>query len=144
MQHEGNGGRHQARFQPVPRRWAQILRALAGVALGGLVLGLSTARASTDSAAAGAPVLSVAEGQALAAKSRCLGCHQVDSRRVGPPFRAVAKRFRGQPEAAPYLARVMRQGSSGQWGAIPMPAQTQLSPVDALALAQWILSLGDR
>jgi cytochrome c len=38
----------------------------------------------------------------------------------------------------------MRQGSSGQWGAIPMPAQTQLSPGDALALAQWILSLGQR
>lgn len=143
MQHEGDGGRHQARFQPVLRRRAQILRALAWVALGGLVLGLSTARAS-DSAAAGAPVLSVAEGQALAAKSRCLGCHQVDSRRVGPPFRAVAKRFRGQPEAAPYLARVMRQGSSGQWGAIPMPAQTQLSPGDALTLARWILSLGQR
>src|SRR6185312_16624640 len=56
VQHEGKGGRHQAGSQPVPRRWAQILRALAWVALGGLVSGLSTARAS-DRAAAGAPVL---------------------------------------------------------------------------------------
>lgn len=78
---------------------------------------------------------------ALAAQRQCLGCHQVDDRRVGPPFRAIAQRFQGQPRAADYLARVMRQGSSGQWGAIPMPAQSRLSGADALRLAQWILSL---
>ncbi|WP_291773839.1 c-type cytochrome [Castellaniella sp.] len=87
------------------------------------------------------PTLSAAEGQALAAKNQCLGCHQVDSRRVGPPFRAVARRYGGQRQAAQYLAQVMRRGSSGQWGAIPMPAQVRLSPQDARSLAQWILSL---
>lgn len=96
---------------------------------------------AAQTAVSDAPALSAAEGQALAAKSQCLGCHQVDSRRVGPPFRAVARRFGGQPQAAQYLAQVMRQGSSGQWGAIPMPAQVRLSPQDALSLARWILSL---
>lgn len=99
---------------------------------------------ATEAVVADPPVLSAAQGQALAAKNQCLGCHQVDSRRVGPPFRAIAQRFDGQPRAAQYLARVMRQGSSGQWGAIPMPAQTRLSPQDALSLARWILSLSRR
>jgi cytochrome c len=87
------------------------------------------------------PGPTLAQGRALALKNQCLACHQIDSRRVGPPFRAVARRFQGQPDAARYLAQVMRQGSSGQWGAIPMPAQTRLSAPDALRLAQWILSL---
>lgn len=86
---------------------------------------------------------SLAAGQALAGQRQCLGCHQVDARRVGPPFRAIAQRFQGQPQAAQYLAQAMRRGSSGQWGAIPMPAQTRLSDADALRLAQWILSLSD-
>lgn len=83
------------------------------------------------------------DGMALAGQRQCLGCHQVDARRVGPPFRAIAERFQGRPEAAGHLARVMREGSRGQWGAIPMPAQTRLSDVDAQRLALWILSLKD-
>lgn len=81
------------------------------------------------------------DGLALAAHRQCLGCHQVDARRVGPPFRAIADRFRDLPGAADHLARAMRQGSIGQWGAIPMPAQTRLSEADAARLSHWILSL---
>ncbi|WP_066458661.1 c-type cytochrome [Castellaniella caeni] len=83
----------------------------------------------------------VADGQALATQRQCLGCHQVEARRVGPPFRAIAQRFAGRPGAARHLADAMRQGSRGQWGAIPMPAQTRLSDTDALRLAHWILTL---
>ncbi|MGA0584036.1 MAG: c-type cytochrome, partial [Castellaniella sp.] len=35
------------------------------------------------------------DGMALAGQRQCLGCHQVDARRVGPPFRAIAERFQG-------------------------------------------------
>ncbi|MER1966956.1 c-type cytochrome [Castellaniella sp. GW247-6E4] len=81
-------------------------------------------------------------GQALASARQCLGCHQVDARRVGPPFTAIAARFAGQPGARDYLAEVIRKGSTGQWGAIPMPAQPRVSETDARVLAAWILSLG--
>ena|SRR5690606_3883413 len=80
-------------------------------------------------------------GLDLARASQCMACHQVDTRRVGPPFNAVAQRFGGQAGADEYLAKVIRNGSRGQWGAIPMPAQTQVSEADAKKLAQWILSL---
>ncbi|MDY0309193.1 MAG: c-type cytochrome [Castellaniella sp.] len=83
------------------------------------------------------------DGLALAGQRQCLGCHQVDARRVGPPFRAIAERFQGRPEATEHLARVMREGSRGQWGAIPMPAQIRLPDADARRLAKWILSLQD-
>lgn len=110
------------------------------------LVGTPPAMAPAASPEASAPDahLSLAQGLALAKQRRCLGCHQVDSPRVGPPFSAVAQRFHGQPEAAQYLARVIRSGSSGQWGAIPMPAQTRVPPEDALRLARWILSLADR
>jgi len=104
----------------------------------GIVLAGMLALCATGARASGA---SAADGLALAGQRQCLGCHQVDARRVGPPFRAIAERFQGRPEAAGHLARVIREGSRGQWGAIPMPAQTRLSDIDVLRLASWILSL---
>ena len=97
----------------------------------------------TVHADAAAAETTVDDGLKLAGQYQCLGCHQLDSRRVGPPFRAIAERFQGRAEAASVLAQAMRQGSQGQWGAIPMPAQTRVSDTDAQRLALWILSLQD-
>lgn len=80
-------------------------------------------------------------GQSLAASRQCLACHQVDAKRVGPPLRSVAERYAGQPAAQEYLAARIRGGSRGIWGAVPMPAQSQVSEEDARLLAQWVLSL---
>lgn len=80
-------------------------------------------------------------GQALAQRNTCLACHQVDVKRVGPSFRDVAVRYAGNDAATEYLARVIRNGSRGLWGAIPMPAQRHVDPATALRLAEWILSL---
>ncbi|MBV6272325.1 c-type cytochrome [Alcaligenaceae bacterium CGII-47] len=89
----------------------------------------------------GTPYAAPLSGQELARAKQCLACHQVQTKRVGPPFAAIAQRFGGQADAADHLARVIREGSSGQWGAIPMPAQNQVSAFDAQRLALWILSL---
>jgi cytochrome c len=80
-------------------------------------------------------------GQDLAASRQCLACHQVDTKRVGPPLASVAERYVGQPNAQDYIAARIRGGSRGMWGAVPMPAQTQVSEEDARLLAQWVLSL---
>lgn len=40
-----------------------------------------------------------------------------------------------------YLAGKIRGGGRGAWGAVPMPAQTHVSPEDARLLAEWILTL---
>lgn len=81
------------------------------------------------------------QGEALAKQNACLGCHQVDAKRVGPGFTQVAQRYGGQPGMADYLATRIRQGGRGQWGAIPMPAQNQVTDAQAKQLAQWILTL---
>lgn len=84
------------------------------------------------------------DGTALAQKNRCLACHQVDAKRVGPSFRAVAERFAGKGEDAAtrdYLAQSIRKGGRARWGAVPMPAQPHVSEQDAHDLARWILAL---
>ena len=80
-------------------------------------------------------------GEALARSSRCLACHQVDKKRVGPPFAAIAQRFAQADAAQAYLAESIRHGSRGRWGAVPMPVQPHVSAADAQLLAAWILSL---
>jgi cytochrome c len=77
----------------------------------------------------------------LAQSSRCLACHQVDRKVVGPAFREVARRYAGRPDAAAHLARKIREGGSGAWGAVPMAANPHVSEADATRLAQWVLTL---
>ena len=83
------------------------------------------------------------DGMALARANVCLSCHQVDARRVGPPFRAIAQRYAQGERAATieYLARAIREGSRGRWGALTMPAQPHVDDQEADELARWILSL---
>ena len=77
----------------------------------------------------------------LAQQKACLGCHQVDKKRVGPGFKQISERYAGQLQAAPHLITVILEGGRGNWGAIPMPAQTRVSPEQAQQLEQWILTL---
>lgn len=90
-----------------------------------------------------APAASGAQTTGLAAvqAAHCMACHEVRSMRVGPPFEAIAKRFAGQAGAEEYLAHTIRSGGRGRWGAVPMPAQPQVSPEQAAVIARWILSL---
>jgi cytochrome c len=79
--------------------------------------------------------------EALAKKSNCLACHAVDTKLVGPAYKEVAAKYAGQKGAVDALAAKITKGSSGVWGAIPMPANTQVSDADAKKLAAWVLSL---
>ncbi len=76
----------------------------------------------------------------LAQKNACLACHAVDKKLVGPAYQDVAKKYAGQKDAVATLAKSIKAGGSGKWGAIPMPAQAALSDADATALATWILA----
>lgn len=78
--------------------------------------------------------------QELLKKNNCMACHAVDKKLVGPSYKAVADRYRGQSDAADKLAKKIRAGGAGVWGPIPMPAYPQLSEADAKKLATHILS----
>lgn len=79
--------------------------------------------------------------QALAQAKNCMACHAVDKKVVGPAFKDIANKFGGQAGAADMLAQKIMKGSSGVWGPVPMPANTQVNEADAKALANWVLSL---
>lgn len=79
--------------------------------------------------------------QALLNKNGCMACHAVDKKLVGPSYKDVANKYRGQSDAADNLAKKIRAGGSGVWGPIPMPAHPHVSETDAKKLAQWVLSI---
>ena len=87
------------------------------------------------------PQVDLDAGFALAKSKTCLGCHQVDAKRVGPAFQQIAQRHADTPGNLDYLTGAIRQGGRGRWGAVPMPAQPQVSELESRLLAQWILSL---
>lgn len=78
--------------------------------------------------------------QALAQKKNCMACHAVEKKIVGPAYKDVAKKYAGKDMAAKLAAKV-KQGGSGVWGAIPMPANPQVSDAEAKQLVTWVLSL---
>ena len=76
----------------------------------------------------------------LAQKKNCMACHAVDKKLVGPSYKDVAAKYSGQKDAVDKLAQKIMKGGSGVWGAIPMPANPQVSEAEAKQLAQWVLS----
>lgn len=107
-----------------------------GLTLGGVAFAQSAGGAVVGATAP----LTLEEGLKLARARACLGCHQVDNKRVGPSFSAIAQRHADKSDAVPYIAQVIQKGGRGQWGAVPMPGQS-VNHQDAEKLAQWILSL---
>ena len=79
--------------------------------------------------------------QALAQKSACMSCHQVAKKVVGPAFKDVAAKYKGDAKAADHLVGVIKKGGKGNWGQVPMPPHPQVSDADAKKLADWVLSL---
>jgi cytochrome c len=77
----------------------------------------------------------------LAQASRCLSCHAVDAKLVGPAWKEVASRYRGQKGAEAQLIEKVSKGGSGVWGSVPMPPNPQVSQADIRTLVRYILSL---
>ena len=80
-------------------------------------------------------------GLALAQQQNCMSCHSVTRNFMGPALRDVAAKYAGKPDAQTYLSHKILEGSTGVWGTVPMPANTQLNPGQAAQLASWILTL---
>ncbi|MGB8599915.1 MAG: c-type cytochrome [Burkholderiales bacterium] len=75
---------------------------------------------------------------ALLKANSCVTCHGMQDRIVGPGFNEIATKYKGKGDIENYLADKIKNGGSGTWGAISMPAQTQLKDGDANAIAQWL------
>ncbi|HEY1996798.1 c-type cytochrome [Paraburkholderia sp.] len=99
-----------------------------GFALAWLSGGVSTARADD------AP-----RGLAIARANACMGCHAVDRKLVGPSFQQIAAKYKGDAQAPAKLAHKVKDGGSGVWGAIPMPAHPAMNDADIRTVVDWVL-----
>jgi cytochrome c len=89
-----------------------------------------------------APALAfdAAAAKALASKSACMACHAVDRKLVGPSYKDVAAKHKGQADALEKVAARIKSGGSGMYGPVPMPAQPNLKDDELKLLAAWILA----
>lgn len=78
---------------------------------------------------------------AMAKKYNCTACHQVDKKVVGPSYKDVAKKYKGQADAAAKLAAKVKKGGSGVWGPVPMPPNPAVPDGDIQKLVAWILAM---
>jgi cytochrome c len=76
----------------------------------------------------------------LLQSKNCFSCHAMESHVIGPAYKDVASKYRGDKEAKSKLALKIMQGGSGVWGTIAMPANPQVSPEEAKSLVAFILS----
>jgi cytochrome c len=89
-------------------------------------------------ALASAPALASEE---LAKKQGCTACHAIDKKLVGPAYKDVAAKYKGDAKAAAMLEGKVKKGGTGTWGQVPMPPNSGVKDEDVKTLVKWILSL---
>ena len=77
--------------------------------------------------------------EALAKAKNCMACHAVDKKVVGPAYKDVAAKYKGDKAAVATLAAKIKAGGKGVWGEVPMPPNN-VTPEEATKLATWVLS----
>jgi cytochrome c len=82
-----------------------------------------------------------ANPEELAKKNMCLSCHSVDKKVVGPAYKEVAAKYKGDQTAEAKLIEKVKRGGSGVWGPVPMPPNSWVPDSDINALVSWILTL---
>jgi cytochrome c len=77
----------------------------------------------------------------LAKKHACTACHAVDKKVVGPSFKEVAAKYKGNAKAEAMLVDKVKKGGVGTWGQVPMPPNSSVPDADVKALVKWICGL---
>ena len=89
-----------------------------------------------------APALA-GDPEAAMKKGNCLTCHTKDKKLVGPAFKDIAAKYKGQADAPAKLFEKVRKGGSGVWGPVPMapnPASA-ISDADLKEVIEYILKM---
>ena len=77
----------------------------------------------------------------LLRKNACTACHAIDKKLVGPAYKDVAAKYKGQSAAAANLAEKIKRGGQGVWGPVPMPPNPTVSDADVATMVKYLLAL---
>lgn len=81
------------------------------------------------------------KGKKVALKHKCMGCHRVDKKIIGPSFKDVASKYTNSKDE---MIKSIKDGSKAKWkssnGAI-MPPFKQINDEDLKILSEWIINL---
>jgi cytochrome c len=83
---------------------------------------------------------SVSANEELAKKSNCMACHALDKKLVGPAYKDVAAKYKGQKDAEAKMIDKVKKGGVGVWGQIPMPPNVAVKDEDLKTLVKWVLA----
>lgn len=77
----------------------------------------------------------------IATQSGCATCHAADKKMIGPSWKDIATKYKGQANAVAVLSDKVRKGSTGVWGKLPMAPNdaTKISDADLKAVVTWVL-----
>lgn len=78
----------------------------------------------------------------LMGKAQCSACHGIDQKMVGPSYKQVAAKRKGEKDAVATLIKKVREGGSGAYGQIPMPPnpKDKISDDELKQLVEWVLT----
>jgi len=81
------------------------------------------------------------QGEKIALKYKCMGCHKINKKIVGPSFKDIAKKYITNKDE---IIKSIKNGSKAKWesskGAV-MPPFKQISDEDLEVLIKWITKL---
>ena len=80
-------------------------------------------------------------GEDLLKKSGCTACHANDKKLVGPAYKDVAAKYKGDAGAPAKLAEKVKKGGSGVWGPVPMPPNAAVKDDDIKTMVTYILAM---
>ncbi|MGH8548937.1 MAG: c-type cytochrome [Methylococcales bacterium] len=78
----------------------------------------------------------------LTTDNGCMACHKIDTKAVGPSFKEIAAKYKGDAGAEAAMIDKVKKGGSGAWGAVPMPPNSpRVSDADIETMVKWILAM---
>lgn len=88
-----------------------------------------------------AAIAHAADAEKLNRDKGCSACHAIDKKLVGPSYKEIAAKYKGEAGAQANLEKKVKDGGSGVWGAIPMPPHKgRVSDEELTALVSWVLA----
>ncbi len=94
------------------------------------------------SAALALALPAVAAPEDAMSKAGCMACHAKDKKLLGPSFKDIATKYKGQASAVATLSDKVRKGGKGSFGPIPMPPNgpDKINDADLKAAVEFILA----